>query len=239
MIILIVVGAIIVFVAWTSARKRKRNDDERREAEDSTEKFKQDLEKTANEIIGRMEEQATRLEKLLNDAEHSRAQLEGRIAELKKLIQRCERQSLDAKDVLARLEDTLDDVDTFQHKINSKPARQPVQRVSAPVTPIAPPNFRPPQPAPVQDFAEVLEQSLTEKSPPKRSEPPTKKVAEISTATTSDSEQSETETPVDTSVVREMLEAGMTVEEIARETGLGRGAILLVQQMSRRKPERR
>ena len=63
MIILIVVGAIIVFVAWTSTRKQKRTDDDRKDAEDSTEKFKQDLEKTANEIIGRMEKQAAHLEK--------------------------------------------------------------------------------------------------------------------------------------------------------------------------------
>ena len=39
--------------------------------------------------------------------------------------------------------------------------------------------------------------------------------------------------------IREMLLSGMTVEEIARETGLGRGAIELVQQMTRKQLERK
>ena len=44
---------------------------------------------------------------------------------------------------------------------------------------------------------------------------------------------SETENAADSSAVREMLSKGVTVEEISRETGMGRGAILLVKQMMR------
>ena len=36
-----------------------------------------------------------------------------------------------------------------------------------------------------------------------------------------------------------MLLEGMSVEDIARETGLGRGAVELVQEMTRRKLERK
>ena len=43
----------------------------------------------------------------------------------------------------------------------------------------------------------------------------------------------------DSANIRDMLLAGMTVEEISKETGLGRGAIELVQQMARRQLERR
>ena len=41
------------------------------------------------------------------------------------------------------------------------------------------------------------------------------------------------------SVIKEMLISGMSIEEIARETGLGRGEIELVQEMTRRQLQRR
>lgn len=219
MIILIVVGAIIIFVAWTSARKRKQDDDDRRDAEESTEKFKKDLEKTANEIIGRMEEQAARLEKLLNESERSRAQTEGRIVELKKLVKKVELQEAELKNFLSRLEDSVDAVNESRNKT---PVRRPLQTKSAIASP--PISY-----APTPNFASVLEQSLTETAPPKKSEYATRKAPEIPTTRTN----SEPMNAADSSAVREMLAAGMTVEEIARETGLGRGAILLVQQMMR------
>ena len=213
MIILIVVGAIIIFVAWTSARRRKRDEDDRKDAEESTEKFKQDLQKTANEIIGRMEEQAARMEKLLNESERSRTQVEGRIVELKKLIRRVELQESELKNFLERLENAVDDVNAVR---NSQPARQPVQKIS-------PQTLH----APTSNFAAVLEQSMTAQPSPAR------KVSELPTM--SSYSESETDNAADSSAVREMLASGMTVEEVARETGLGRGAVLLVQQMMRRK----
>ena len=271
MIILIVVGAIIVFIAWTSARRKKRDEEDRREAEESTEKFKQDLEKTANEIIGRMENQAARLEKLLDDSERSRTQLEGRIAELKKIIKKCESQSTEIKDLLARLDDATADVNAMQRQLNlieqrftavmsmQIPVQKPLPQVNAAKTPISPPPIlRTPQP---DNFAQILEQSMTETNspgkaesvairqrmaensteenlPPKRSEqltktPPPKKISELPAREIS------TEDLGDSSIIREMLLAGMTAEEIAKETGLGRGAILLVQQMMRHQLERR
>lgn len=224
MIILIVVGAVIIFIAWTSARRRKNDDDERRDAEESTEKFKQDLEKTANEIIGRMETQAARLEKLLNESEKSRTQLEGRIAELKKLSRKIDEQSIDLRNLTARVNSKFDNVEQRQ------PARQPVK---SPITP-PPISITPP----TQNFSKILEQSMTEPAPPKRSEQltkaaPVRKISEMPAKLTP--AQSEFENSGDSAVVREMLMDGLTVEEIAKETGLGRGAVLLIQQMMRRK----
>ncbi len=119
MIILILVGAVIVFFVWMSARRRRLSDQERREAEKSTDQFKIELEKTANEIIGRMENQATHLENLLDDSERNRTQLEGRVAELRKLLKRGEGQSSEIKDLLARLDDAVDDVDAMQRQMDS------------------------------------------------------------------------------------------------------------------------
>ena len=229
MIILIVVGAIIIFVAWTSARRRKKDDEERKDAEESTEKFKQDLENTANEIIGRMETQAARLEKLLNDSERSRAQLEGRIAELKKLLKKFESVSAETKDLLIKLDFAVENVDALQRqvdsveqKINSQPARQPAK------LPIAAP--------PPEKFAQVLEKSLAENPMLKRSEQltrtaPPRRISELPAKDFSPAP----EDTGDSAAIREMLLAGMTVEEISKETGVGRGAILLIKQMLRRK----
>ena len=43
----------------------------------------------------------------------------------------------------------------------------------------------------------------------------------------------------DSSIIKEMLLSGMSIEEISRETGLGRGAIELVQELTRRQLNRR
>ena len=43
----------------------------------------------------------------------------------------------------------------------------------------------------------------------------------------------------DSAIIKEMLLAGMTTEEISRETGLGRGAIELIQEMTRRQLNRK
>ncbi len=119
MLILIVVGAGIVFIVWNNSRKRQKSEQDRREVEESTNKFKLELEKTANEIIGRMESQAARLENLLDDSERNRTQLEGRVIELKKLLKRSEGQSTDIRDLLERLDDAVDDVNEMQKQMDA------------------------------------------------------------------------------------------------------------------------
>ena len=118
MIVLIAVGAGIIFIVWLNSRKRRHNELDQQEIEDSTNKFKQDLENTANEIIGRMQEQASNLENLLDHSERNRTQLEGRVSELKKLLKRSEGQSTEIKDLLARLDDAVDDISVMQQQMD-------------------------------------------------------------------------------------------------------------------------
>lgn len=390
MLILIVVGVGIVFIVWNNSRKRQKNEQDRREVEESTNKFKLELEKTANEIISRMESQAAHLENLLDDSERNRTQLEGRVIELKKLLKRSEGQSTEIRDLLERLDDAVDDVtamqkqmDAVERKINAAinvqipqppilnsmqmplinplmPQTSPVNgqqtsqtqpaanQVQSPITP--PPILRTtPQPAqPVQpqqeNFSQVLEKSMAQenlqpaepqtipkpaqpakpavKSPQTETPPPRKRTARPAAKVTGSiaerqakvlAERRNTEkivpvelveekppTPIinarsekirqaavaaindaieqentidvelspveelqsnkkiqslkskaanlgetetankfvesnpDSANIRDMLLSGMTVEEISKETGLGRGAIELVQQMARR-----
>ncbi len=118
MLILIVLGIGIVFVVRFNARKKQQNEREHREIEESTDRFKRELENTANEIIGRMESQASHLENLLDDSERNRTQLEGRVAELRKLLKRGEGQSGEIRDLLARLDDAVEDVQSMQRQMD-------------------------------------------------------------------------------------------------------------------------
>jgi len=399
MLMLIVVGAGIVFVSWSNTRRRKQDALERREVEGSTGKLKQELERTANEIIGRMEKHVTHLETMLDESERNRMQLEGRVAELKKVLKRAEGQSGEIKDLLARLEDSGAEVDTMQRKMEKLerrlnvvmstpfPVQQPIQQpipqmtppiinplmtpqmttpittpmTPPPITPVTPPpqiTTAPPAPPmnplgpikipqliktppviegePEKNFDKILEETLAE--PPKSEEPPQresiilspetkqpvkaveadpvkieatrKKLTEASAemaahppeeipeiekqpkpakkkqkksskhdvrkaaieAIKAVEKQSEPEPkPVaepkkvpppekpkppekkesplerrdlklettDSSIIKEMLLAGMSIEDISRETGLGRGAIELIQEMTRRQLNRK
>ena len=118
MIVLIAVGAGIIFIVWLNSRRRRNNEIDQQDIEESTSKFKQDLENTANEIIGRMQEQASNLENLLDHSERNRTQLEGRVTELKKLLKKSEGQSTEIRDLLARLDDAVDDVNMMQQQMD-------------------------------------------------------------------------------------------------------------------------
>ena len=360
MLMLIALGAGIIFVTWTNNRKRKQDLRERLEVADSTGRLKQELERTANEIIGRMENHVTHLENVLDESERNRTQLEGRVIELKKLLKKSEGQSGEVRDLLARLEDAGAEVEDMQRKMSNLerklnlamttplPVQQPVTIPQIPtpsiVSPITPPVM-PINPAPIvprtppvtqvttppatplnplgpitmppitrstppvakddsgKEFDKILEQSIAEpphEPPPRNSivlspenkqpmkvveadpvkiEATRKKLTEASakmaervksrardvrksaleaireaekvSATDSKpaaeppkkSSREKVSRPerrdlkletTDSSIIKEMLVAGMTVEEISRETGLGRGAIELVQQMTRR-----
>lgn len=158
MLMLIAVGIGIIFVAWTSSRRRKQDALERREVADSTGKLKQELERTANEIIARMENHVTHLESILDESERNRTQLEGRVIELKKLLKRTEGQSGEIRDLLARLEDAGAEVNTMQRKMENVerrlnlimstpfPLQQqvPIPQINQPlVTPITPTPITP------------------------------------------------------------------------------------------------
>ncbi len=374
MLLLIVVGAGIVFVAWSNTRRRKQDALERREVADSTGKLKQELERTANEIIGRMENHVTHLEDVLDESERNRTQLEGRVTELKKLLKKSEGQSGEIRDLLARLDDAGVEIDSMQRKIDiverkinlamtaPLPIQQPVTipqmplftpSTAPPITPIKPPEIKPPKPEvkpppiktkppaqvtttpaepinplgpitvppiirpAVNEFDKLLQESLAEQPPPprksivlspenkkpvavvdadpvkieatrKRLHEASAKMAKHSSAEVEDNqakplqqkrrsarsardvrkaaveairaaEQSNAveakpapppkkilperrdlklET-TDSAVIKEMLLSGMSIEDISRETGLGRSAIELVQELTRRQLNRR
>lgn len=190
MLLLIIIGAGIVFVAWSNTQKRRQDALERREVEDSTNKLKQELERTANEIIGRMENHVTHLENVLDESERNRTQLEGRVSELKKLLKKSEGQSGEIRDLLARLDDAGTEVDSMQRKMDvverklnlviatPLPVQQPLTIppmttpiITPPVTPITPPpivqrNVPPPVTPINTPPAQVTTQPVTPRNTP-------------------------------------------------------------------------
>lgn len=387
MLLLIAVGVGIVVVAWSNTHRRKQDALERREVAESTGKLKKELERTANEIIGRMENHVTHLETILDESEKNRTQLEGRVVELKKLLKKSEGQSGEIKDLLARLDDASAEVNTMQRKMDNierkinlamstplpvqqslpvpqplpvqqpqpipipqiQPVIQPIisqpvtpppipkvsmTQVTPPPTPMNPlgaitlpnlrpsptPNVEPPKVEPESDaFDKVLEETIAEpksesprssivlspvnkqplkvvdadpvkieatrkrlteasaklaenppakderqQTPPKRKTSRNRDVRKAAVEAIKAAEEvsaSPIKPPVkspepakpkilperrdlklettNSAAIKEMLLEGKTVEEIARETGLGRGAIELVQEMTRRKLNRK
>ena len=366
MALLIAVGAIMIFIVWNQSKRRKQNVEERLEVEASTGKLKQELEKTANQVINRMESQVANLEDLLDESEKNRTVLEGRVAELRKLLKRSEGQSTEIRDLLTKLEEAGDTVEELQRRLEATekkiamtmqvqpPMQMPMQSTMMPMstpmmTPMTQPMMSPPPlmttplpnvPSPIspppilssrqsttsslvsspttstttksntksttlnetpakeidkveikkalekasttepekaepKDFAKVLEKSMAEDKNETKSQARVPRVpdrgaivvssgtnqratviekaepikieskrvvsdSQRTSKTTSTTEINKYKTPVNNSVkIKEMLLEGMSVEDIARETGLGRGAVELVQEMTRRKLERK
>ena len=358
MTLLIAIGAVMIFVVWNQGKKRQQKVEERREVEETTGKLKQELEKTANEVISKMENQVSGLEDLLDDSEKNRTILEGRVAELKKLLKRSEGQSTEIRDLLTKLEEASDTVEELQRKLEAAekrismtmqvPLQMPMQSSMMSMSPMnttpplmtpsmmssmmTPPLMTPPpmlssrkgtsepavpkagtsnaaeptkdkQPstpaetpkpkkmsreemkkalekvsaesakAEPKDFAAVLEKSMEKSATETKAEvrspavpdrrpvvvsshanrgativnsPEPVKIENKRTRPTSTVESGRTSTKEPEKVslnnsakIKDMLLDGMSVEDISRETGLGRGAVELVQEMTRRKLERK
>ncbi len=369
MTLLIAIGAVMIFVVWNQGKKRQQKVEERREVEETTGKLKQELEKTANEVISKMENQVSGLEDLLDDSEKNRTILEGRVAELKKLLKRSEGQSTEIRDLLTKLEEASDTVEELQRKLEAAekrismtmqvPLQMPMQSSMMSMSPMnttpplmtpsmmssmmTPPLMTPPLsnvPSPIspppmlssrkgtsepaapkagtsnaaeptkdkqpstpaetskpkkmsreemkkalekvsaesakaepKDFAAVLEKSMEKSATETKAEvrppavpdrrpvvvsshanrgativnsPEPVKIENKRTRPTSTVESGRTSTKEPEKVslnnsakIKDMLLDGMSVEDISRETGLGRGAVELVQEMTRRKLERK
>ena len=150
MTLLIAVGAIMIFVVWNQGKKRQQKAEERREVEETTGRLKQEIEKTANDVISRMENQVSGIEDLLDESEKNRTVLEGRVAELRKLLKRSEGQSTEIRDLLAKLEETGDTVEELQRRLEAAekriamsmqiPMQMPMQSPMLPMSSVPPMN---------------------------------------------------------------------------------------------------
>lgn len=246
---LIIIGALLVAVVryWSRHQPDPARDEE--EMRSSTERLKAELERSADAVVSRIGSHIQPLEDLVRRAEERTHRLELQLdasqrmaGELQQRSDLLQRQLLEARQVIQELslrqsmvavEPSLS-VMSQPAALATVPAQPPVERVDA------------------QDFAAVLQQSIdrdeqggsgasTEMQPLVSA----KQAAGLAEAMTHRPESAAEpvapvepdNTPPNAAKARALLLSGYSVEDTVRETGIGRGAIELLQEMNRREME--
>ncbi len=259
---LILLGAGIVFIVRWQSRKDREPVEMQQDMQYSTYQLKSELERTGGEIVSRIEQHVRHLEQLIREADRSRNVLDGRIAEMRELVRLGEEQMdamhtlrseiVEARHIQQQLEEAgkqlsaalqgrqpvVERVDAqdFSEVLHQSMARdvQSRQEMPAYFMSTAPVSAQPtrvqtetPPPAPIP--VTPPEAPEAEKTEPSYEEP----------AAEEEMPQQAEEAPeehvlTDSAKARGLLINGWSVEDVARETGMGRGAVELMQQMLRR-----
>lgn len=255
---LIVLGAVIVvLVRWQSRRENPPAEVMHQDMQYATQQLKQELERTGSEITSRMEQYVMNLEQLIHEADRRKSILEGRIVELRELVKLGDEQMdalhtlrseiVEARQLCQQLSDAEGqmssmirgqaagagsiDESNFSEMLN----RSMMQGSSAQAYPsysvqAAPVSYDEPahvtmmahERVPQQEVkAEPVEQEVTYTSQEGETEPVREQLQEEAVATES-------------ARVRALLMNGWSVEDVARETGMGKGAVELMKEMMRR-----
>ena len=228
MALLILVGAALVGLSKFLQRRKQlpyRQKEEQEDIERSTLQFKQELERSGSEIIGRLGEHVERLEALIREADRRADTLDHRLTELHTLSQSLDAQTEELRAAAAGAAaargaalpapvervDADDFTSVLRHSIARDEERQLEGRTA---------------PATYRASSEAIQQAahLAQAVHPKEAED----------TTAPQGEESVQDTSASAAHVRALLLAGWSPADVARETGVGRGAIELMQEMMRR-----
>ncbi len=261
---LILLGAGIVFIVRWQSRKDREPVELQQDMQYSTYQLKSELERTGGEIVSRIEQHVRHLEQLIREAERSKSVLDGRIAEMRELVRlgdeqmdalhtlrseivearRIQQQMAEAgKQFAAALQGQQKvvervDAQDFSEVLHQSMARDAQARQEMPAyfvstAPVPFQEMRVPvqkEEVPMAPAAAIPPEPLTDEEP----EPPYEEPVEEENDERQAAEPSEEKTPTDSSRARGLLLSGWSVEDVARETGMGRGAVELMQQMLQR-----
>ena len=262
---LIIAGAIILCIVRYLSGKHSQPLVEQQEMRDATGRLKEELERTGASIIARMEDRVNHLEQVIKEAERSRSVLDSRIMELRELAGYAAQQgdamrSLHAEIAEARnLQQQLMEVSAhavrqlqggmahhmervdaqdFSAVLHESIAREEAAMQAEREGPAARVEIRSRMP---QQEQERFRQPVAEEKAAEASvDEETAQEQQIAEAEPSDEERAasaEAKVP-DSMKARNLLLSGWSVEDVARETGMGRGAVELVKEMTRRQMER-
>ncbi len=264
---LIIAGAIILCILRYFSRKHSQPLVEQQEMRDATGQLKAELEKTGASIIARMEDRVNHLEHMIKEAERSRSVLDSRIMELRELAGYAAQQSdamrsLHEEIAEARsLQQQLMEVSAhavrqsqrdmaLTHRLERVDAQDFSAVLHASIArEEAAMQAEREGPAVRVELHSKMPQQMQEPSPqqPAAAENAVGTAAGIEAAQVQQTE--EDEPSVDTTAAspeakvpdsmkaRNLLLSGWSVEDVARETGMGRGAVELVKEMTRRQME--
>ena len=241
---LIIAGALLVLVVRYVSQRRQGVDME--ELRTSTEQLKAELTRSADAVINRMGNHIQHLEGLVRQADERNARLEAGLNEYRRLAGELEERSATLNRELSEARKVIAELSAYQ---------------SVPLVPPQPAaSVR--QRADVQEFAAVLQDSMErqdnmEAQASLASEPAinaqqaaglaeamNRKPEENMEKISPEPEDKEEAVPVkpreekpvspNAAKAKALLRSGYSVEDTARETGMGRGAIELLREMNRR-----
>lgn len=250
---LIIVGALLVMVVRVISKRQQSVDTETLRA--STEQLKAELTRSADAVISRMGKHIQHLENLLRQADERNVRLEAGIGEYKRLAGEMEERSAALNRELTEARKVIAELAAYQ----SVPLmQQPVMPVSSTVNSqqMIPPAAM--QRVDAQDFAAVLQNSMNREEPAINAQQatglaeamtrPPEEVPENIVPETEEIRKTQEEEIPEPPKKREpekvispaaakakaLLRSGYSVEDTARETGMGRGAIELLKEMNKR-----
>ena len=241
---LIIAGALLVMVVRVISKRQQGVDTE--ELRTSTEQLKAELTRSADAVIARMGNHIQHLEDLLRQADERNVRLEAGISEYKRLAGEMEERSAALNRELTEARKMIAELAAYQ----SVPLVPP-----QPVIPMA--AAAPMQRVDAQDFAEVLQNSMNREEPainaqqatglavamtkrpeeiPEVHDSAPQEFSEVEEEKSEPPQKSEPEKVISPNAAKAkaLLRSGYSVEETARETGMGRGAIELLKEMNKR-----
>lgn len=247
---LIIIGALLVVAVRYWSRHQSDSTRDGEELLSSTQQLKAELERSADAVVSRIGSHIQPLEDLVRRAEERTKHLERQLdeahrmaGELQQRSDLLQRQLLDAQQVIQEL--------SLRQSMTVVPASLPVMAPAARTSISAHP---PVERVDAQDFAAVLQHSiardeqgyagaLTAEQPLVSAQ----QAAGLAEAMTHRPEQAsepiamaepdDDNVPPNATKARALLLSGYSVEDTARETGIGRGAIELLQEMNWREME--
>ena len=241
---LIIAGALLVLVVRVISKRQQSVDTEELRA--STEQLKAELTRSADAVIARMGKHIQHLENLLRQADERNVRLEAGINEYKRLAGEMEDRSAALNRELTEARKMIAELAAYQ----SVPLVPP-----QPVMPMT--SATPMQRVDAQDFAAVLQNSMNREEPAINAQQATglavamtkrpEELAEVHDSAPQEipeDEEEKVEPPQksepekaispNAAKAKALLRSGYSIEDTARETGMGRGAIELLREMNKR-----
>lgn len=230
----IILGAILVLVVKQISKRQQATLNDVNDMRESTEQLKLELQRSADAVINRIGGHIAHLEKLLQEADERNLELMRQLRVADETENRLRRY---ANEIEQQMLSWRQNLVTAPNMTNTNAAlRAYAESGSAP------------ERLDAADFASVLQQSIARDEQPKQVDSLTAAMNEKVMAAASEiapeeaaamtDKQSETAAEPDlTAKAGALLRSGYSVEAVAKETGLGKGAIQLLKEMNRRELE--
>lgn len=246
--LLIVVGTLLVLLMRYLTKRQSQPQVDQQEIQQSTVRFKEELERSGDAIVARLGNHVSHLEELIREADARSAMLEAKLVEQRRLeeelsdreesvrllleqarVDRQRAQALPAVSEPVRV-DANDFAAVLQNSIKREPvepdhARLPLQAEEEPLFEASLPAenvYREPATPPDEEQDPGLEEIL-----PPKTQQETEKTNKIL-------KSGEPNPGTSAAKARAMLLSGYSIEETSRDTGLGIRAVELIREMNRR-----